>query len=291
MTSAAPPPRVLRIAVLGDSIASGLGVAAHSYADVLATAADPPMVVRNFSYTGFSVTDSLDLLPSVLQFDPDVVLVAHGIFEAVVIPNAEAMRWVPNRWRQKGWLDPRPYFSRRPLKGLYQRLESATRWRYKALLVALFGGGTPLTADAFHRQLRQLLDTLLSGTRAIVVLVTHCGIDGRFYPGSPASFAAFKAVVDQTAAHLKWTGRVVLCDVSETLESPSDCFADRFHPNAAGHRKIADALRARLLDWAALTARQTDLPDERRRTSREVLRTLGVGGSGSSFSDGRRARP
>src|SRR6516164_3165063 len=117
-----PPPhgidqRTMNIVVLGDSIAEGLGAAGKAYPDQLAERLSRRSGIEvrlvNLAYTAFQISDSVHLLGLVRSSSPDLVIIAHGISEALVRPAPRALRFAPARWRNKGWMDPRPYFSRR----------------------------------------------------------------------------------------------------------------------------------------------------------------------------------
>lgn len=175
-----------------------------------------------------------------------MVVIAHGISEAIVRPIPAALRFAPTRWRQKGWMDPRPYFSRRKLKRWAQETESALRWRYKVLLMKKFGGYTWTSPLEFEQSMKGFIDCVRDATAARVILLTHCGIDDTFFPGSSHSLSCYQQVLSRLACQMSQSGRVYLCDVSQSLCRWEDFFADHFHPNARGHAKIADALCALL---------------------------------------------
>ena len=200
------------------------------------------MSVINLSATGQTIADSLSLLPKIAACRPDWVIVSFGNFDAVVRPVPRAMRWVPPRWRAKGWLDPRPYFSKQLLRGLYQRLESAIRWRYRIVLLRVFGGESATSPTAFDAAARTLVADVLDRTTANVVLVTPAGIDERFYPGTSVSMLDCAAVFHAVSKAHSETARIAVCDLTGLLDRPADFFADGFHPNDRGHRKLADAI-------------------------------------------------
>lgn len=233
------------IAVMGDSIAAGLGVMGRSFADLLGQRCGllgRVITVKNFSGTGQTIIDSLSLLPQIVECRPDWVVISFGNFDAVVRPVPRAMRWVPPRWRAKGWLDPRPYFSKRLLKGLYQRVESAVRWRYRIALLRAFGGEPATMLEDFDQAAQTLVAELLERTTANVLLVTPAGINERFYPKTGNSMSACAAVFRTVATLQTGTGRVAVCDVAGLLDRSADFFADGFHPNVRGHRKLAKAM-------------------------------------------------
>lgn len=234
----------MHIVILGDSIAQGLGVAGRSYGDILAVelgGARERSQVTNLATSAAMISYSMTLLPDVIALRPEVVIIAHGITEAIVRPTPAALRFVPRRWRQPGWLDPRPYFSRRFWKGLYHRTESAVRWRIKVQLIKRCGAYTSMSTEEFERMLTETVETLLHRTMAHIILLTHNGVDERFYPGSLSSLNQYQHITEQVAADSQ-AERVQICDVSHSLDEWSDFFADHFHPNSTGHTKIAQAI-------------------------------------------------
>ena len=190
-----------------------------------------------------TISGSEDLLSDFEAIDPDFVMVAHGITEAIVRPTAAALRLVPSRWRMPGWLDPRPYFSRRMYKRCYQQLESAIRWRVKVILIKYRGGGTWMTLEEFDRRLTEFVRQLLDHTSARVLYSFPTARSmSAIFPGSPASLNAYQAIVRQLHERLKKKGRLYYCDVTRSCHLWDDFFVDHFHPNAKGHEKIAKAI-------------------------------------------------
>ncbi|HEX8323387.1 MAG TPA: GDSL-type esterase/lipase family protein [Tepidisphaeraceae bacterium] len=239
----------LKVVVLGGSIAEGLGVAGVAYSDLLR---DMGHDVANLAHTANQVSDSIRLLPSVLSIDPNVVVIAHGISEAIVRPGERAMRFVPRRWRTKGWLDPRPYFSRRPVHQIYQRIESALRWRYKSFLIRVIDRQVWTSELLYAEQLRDFIDVLLAASHTRVVLLTYPGIDEQYFPNSTESLERYRLRTHAVATEYVAGGRVSVCDLSGCLTLPDDFFADGFHPNHQGHRKIAETIGLFLHDAAAV---------------------------------------
>ncbi len=235
----------MKVAIIGDSIAEGLGVQGCSYGDtlcVLQKKTGTNVDLLNLAHTGYQISDSAHLLPKLYAFAPDLVIIAHGVTEAIIRPNQNAMRFVPPRWRQKGWLDPRPYYSRHWLKRLPQQIESTLRWRWKVCLLKVFGGETWMSETIFSEKLNACLDAILIQTSANIILLTQAGLDEKFYPGSPASLERYCDTIKQIAHSHKSNSRAYLCDISQLLDEWGDFFCDHFHPNREGHNKIANTL-------------------------------------------------
>ena len=234
----------MNIVLLGDSIAEGLGVTGCSYADGIAAnlrATQQEVQITNLAGSANQITSSQALLAKIVSMGPDIVIIAHGITEAIVRPVPSAMKFVPDRWRQIGWLDPRPYFSRRWWKRIYHKTESSLRWRIKVYLIRRYGGCTLMEMEEFERLMFETVAVLLQQTPANIILLTHNGIDEHFYPGSLTSLNHYKHSIERIVLDSQ-TPRVQLCDISDLLEEWSDFFDDHFHPNARGHSKIAKAI-------------------------------------------------
>lgn len=247
-------PRAFTIVVLGDSTAHGLGVAGHAYADQVAALLRADLkrdvIVHNFAKSASQIDESLTKLPAILELDPDFVVIAHGVSEAIIRPSARAMKRVPRRWQQAGWLDPRPYFSARLLKGAYQCIESVIRWRVKVCLIRLSEPTNWMARNDFENHTREALRTLLSRSRASIILLSSLAVDEEGYPGSPQSLKSFRRALASVAEAEQFKQRVTFVDISGSLDQWGDYFHNRFHPNRSGHQKIAERLFHEVLSFS-----------------------------------------
>src|SRR3981081_4697249 len=95
------------VIAFGDSIAAGLG--AHGRAFPVLLASGLGMNLIDHASSAQMVDHPLTCVDDV----EGVVIVMHGITEAIPRPPRAALRRMPRRWRDPGHLDPRPYFSTR----------------------------------------------------------------------------------------------------------------------------------------------------------------------------------
>lgn len=227
--------RVMKIVLAGDSIAAGLGVKDRSYGDLLAKELQAEFT--NFAESAKPVKETFENLSLIIDLDPDYVILAHGITEAIVRPRQDSLKYLPKRWRKPGWMDPVPYFSRRLVKRFLQKCESAVRWRIKNLFISFFGSVTFMSEQEYRACLERTVQTIKEQTSSKIILLSHSGIDERFYPGSHESLETFKRITKSLE-----DDRTVFINVSDKLEKWGDYFADHFHPNASGHAKIGEEL-------------------------------------------------
>lgn len=222
-----------RLLLLGDSVANGLGVRDRRYGKLIASRLGLDLI--DLSHTGWTVADSLDALNRLLpDARADVALVAHGVTEAILRPTPRALKYLPSRWRRRGWMDPRPYYSRKLRKRLPEKIESAVRWRIKAFILHNTKESHRLMSRGDYADGVVALVQLLKDRGARVIVVGPPAIDSRYFPRSQEA---------QNEYRQELVGRGLSpIDIATRLNCWEDYFLDHFHPNESGHEKMADLL-------------------------------------------------
>lgn len=136
-------------------------------------------------------------------------------------------------------MDPRPYYSRRWRRRFFERTESALRWRVKNVLIALFGGQQLMSAEAFVIYLEELVTLLRSRGTSRIIVIKPPDLDSKYFPGSAEAQVRYFENLPLL--------EIELVELKDKLEKWDDFFADRFHPNAVGHSRIAKILHERFL--------------------------------------------
>ncbi|KQR24025.1 hypothetical protein ASF79_01950 [Agreia sp. Leaf335] len=149
------------------------------------------------------------------------------------------VRLVPDRWRQLGWMDPRPYYSAALRRRILQKIDSSARWRVKNLLIRIGGSYSVMPYAEYATTLNELV-TELQDRSTRVIVVGPPDISERYFPGA----AAAERLYESAAQALD----VETLSLSGVLDLRSDYFGDQFHPNVQGHEKIASSLVSLLND-------------------------------------------
>lgn len=234
----------MKISILGDSIAAGLGVRGKSYSDLICCQLEQnhdDVEVYNYASSAMQLVDSRRFISTIVDNKCDLIIIAHGITEAIVRPKDKLLKFMPKRWRRAGWMDPRPYFSKKKLRRLGQKIESSIRWRIKVFLVNLAGGITWGSRMQFKKNLNLLINEVLQDNISQVLLLSHTGIDEKYFPGSLTSLNDYKNDIFDLVEKFN-TDRVKMLDISNICDEWGDYLDDNFHPNKEGHRKIADLI-------------------------------------------------
>lgn len=227
------------IAFTGDSITHGLGVVGHTYSDLMGSLLSATVI--NFAKSAMPIAEAKGMLDDIVGCNADYIVFSHLTVEAVIRPKPSALKYMPARWRRTGWMDPRPYFSRKLTKRVPQKVESFVRWQTKNMLIRFFQGTTIASESEYAADLRFMLTGLLERTKAKIIVLSHFGIDDRYFPGSTASMEKLSVRAWEVVEQLK-SPRLIWTDVSSICDRWSDYFADHFHPNKTGHEKIANRL-------------------------------------------------
>jgi len=217
----------MRIALFGDSITEGLGVRNSRYGQRVADALGAELI--DYSTSGWTIAQSLEEF-RVRPADVDWAVIAHGFTEPIIRPRLDGVP-VPQRWRQLGWMDPRPYYSSRLRRRILERIESAVRWRVKNFLIRTRGSYQFMSPEEYERSLIEFL-AVLRARGAQVIVLGPTPIDDRYFPNATSEMQKY-AEIDRLAAGDSFLS------VADSLQVWRDFFADHYHPNHSGHAKIA----------------------------------------------------
>ncbi|WP_067508165.1 SGNH/GDSL hydrolase family protein [Actinoplanes sp. TFC3] len=230
----------MRLAILGDSHAAGLGVHGRSYAVRLAEQLGAE--VLQLARTTQTVDEiGEDELQQLRAFAPTLVLVSFGAAEAFVHPSRMLQRILdrcaPKSWRGVAGLEPRPYFSRTTTRRLRQKLTSATKVVLKRSIIKVTGGFQRLPAGPYEDHLRALLDSLEPAVPKI--LIGLWAVDEHAFPRSNPGLVANDEVLRKLAAE---RADCVYVPTRDAVTRWDDYLADRAHLNDRGHDRIAGLL-------------------------------------------------
>jgi len=214
----------MKITVYGDSIAAGLGARGRQF----------PVLVAEL--LGAELDDRTGTAKTAVQSaagpanEASLVIIHHGTTDAMLRPSARALRLVPPRYREPGWMDRRPYYSTHRSRRLVERAESAVRWRTQRFLIRRTGvSSVPL--PEYTKAMNQLA---ARGDRVLVL--SHAGADSRYLPGTEERLDLYwEHAISATPTATHVDVRNVCCRWSDYLD-------DHFHPSASGHKAIAAAI-------------------------------------------------
>jgi hypothetical protein len=243
----------VRIAVLGDSHAAGLGVRGRSYAILLADRLGDAEVLQLARTTQTVAEIGPETVARVREFGPDLVVLAFGAAEAFVHPSRLLQRVLdrcaPKSWQGVAGLEPRPYFSGGLLRRLRQRVVSGGKVLVKRTIIAVTGGYHRVPADVFAGRIRELLAAL--GPDPVPLIVGLWPVDDRMFPRSNPQLRRNDAILRAAAREY---GAVYV--PPDGLHQWDDYLADHAHLNDRGHHHLAGLLWDRVRHPDATRARR-----------------------------------
>jgi lysophospholipase L1-like esterase len=234
-----------RIAVLGDSLASGLGVREHSYGRMVAKDLGAEAVLFKAKARRM-VDECTEQIPRLEKFGPDLVLISTGETEGFVHPTRlieqVLTKYGPKSWQGDVGLDARPYYSEDRRKRAKELLTSTVKVVFKNLVIRLGGGYSRMSHDQYRTELAQFLDAMEE--RGWPVVIAGIGYpNALLYPRSRRNLE----VIDRIQRELVAGRRLArLLPLDGVIDFRTDTQSDGCHPSVAGHRKIADAHHALL---------------------------------------------
>jgi hypothetical protein len=233
-----------RIAIVGDSLASGLGVR-EPYGRQLGKLVGAEKVLMKAKASRM-VDECTALVERLEAFQPDLVLISTGQTEGAIHPPQWAKdlisRHGPAGWQGEAGLDPRAVYSADAATARRERASTFVKVLLKYAMIK-FGGGRPRMDYAEYRlKLREFLDVM--GDKGWPVMVAGVGMPPQLYfPGSRKSLTTIDRIQREEIA-----GRsgVVLLRTDEFVDMKVDVLADHVHPTVKGHGDLARAHLARI---------------------------------------------
>jgi hypothetical protein len=234
-----------RVVVLGDSIASGLGVRENSFGRIAARELGAGAILFKAKVRRM-IDESAELLPRILDFNPDLVIMSSGNAEAVVHPGKTVedllTRYGPKGWQGDSGLEPRPFYSDEFAKRVRQRITSVTKVVLKNIFIRLGSGYSRMSLEEYVPRLEVFLDALTERGCA-VVLAGIADVDPLLFPKSGTNVDRFDAAQRRIVASRP---QVRLLRLRQIIDARTEVLADKAHPNLEGHQHIAREIRALL---------------------------------------------
>ena len=233
----------MKIAILGDSISQGIGSKMDNYEKSLKYMIGNSHEIRNFALTGTTIKYALEILPEVNAFNPDIVIMWYGNVDGMVRPKPNGRAYykiVPNRYKENGMLNPRPYYSKRQLKKILQKIDSFIRINLNKILLKLQGEYTWVNPVEFNELYNKFLDNIVTDKANIIILST-VAIDSTLFPGTEISYVKYNQIIKKMA----YEHNLIFVDAFNILKE-NGCwdlyYDDHFHLNKSGYDFIAKML-------------------------------------------------
>jgi len=233
-----------RIAIVGDSLASGLGVR-EPYGRQLGKLVAAEKILMKAKASRM-VDECIGLVERLEAFQPDLVLISTGQTEGAIHPP----QWVkdliakhgPKSWQGVAGLDPRAVYSAEAATARRERLSTMVKVLLKFAMIKLGGAVPRMDYEEYRVRFREFLDVM--GDKGWPVIVAGVGMPPQLYfPGSRKSLTLIDRIQREEVAG---RANVVLLRTDEFVDMKVDVLADHVHPTVKGHGDLARAHLARI---------------------------------------------
>lgn len=244
------------LAVLGDSVATSLGLAeSKGHWPSVIRGSRPGLRIVSFAKVAGQINQSAARIDEVINAMPTAVIVAHGGRECLM-RTTTALRLIKTDPRLPARLNARGIV-RSVRRTLYRRVLDELTHERPRLLTAFIRLRPNLDAARFAELLDEIMDGILHRTTAPIIVLIPRGHSMGFHPWSTAAVAAVHECLRAWDQH---DDRVTVVDMGVDFEEdPTAYQLDGVHLSLLGHRRVAVTLLEALARAEAAPA-PTDSP-------------------------------
>lgn len=234
----------MKIVIFGDSISEGIGKRKINYSNALqlkmSEQCDDIQIV-NFAHTGTTIRYMEEQLRE-YDMDFDIVIIAYGNVDAMLRPDISHIpnyyKYLPNRYKQNGMLNPRPYYSSKLYKSIFQHIDSFIRWNLNKVLLNLQGSITWVSLEEFSQLYEKYVDSFLAKNIFVISLST-VQVKNKYFPGTNNEYIKYNEVISEICNR---RNGCVYIDIYNEIVNSDFFYDDGFHPNEKGYKKIAEMI-------------------------------------------------
>ncbi len=231
----------MKIAIFGDSISQGIGKQKKNYAETLKNKLGYENVeIFNFAYTGTTIKYLFENIDS-FGFEYDVAIIAYGNVDAMLRPNVNHKpnfyKYIPRRYKQNGMLNPRPYYSQKLYKKIYQHIDSFFRTLLNKVLLKVQGGKPWVSLEEFYDLYGKCISRLSDNNCKIIAMST-VQVPEKYFPGTNDNFVLYNEKIHLLAME----NGCSYIDLYNKLDKMKYFYDDGYHPNELGYNLIAEMI-------------------------------------------------
>lgn len=239
----------MKIAIYGDSISEGIGKRKINYSNYLKEIMEKKgekTEIANYAHTGTTIKYLTELLNNSVM-DYSVSIIGYGNVDAMLRPDLKHTpnyyKYLPNRYKQNGMLNPRPYYSKRWYKKWLQKCDSCFRTGLNKILLKLQGKTTWISMDEFRDEYVKCIRKIKKSGCEKIVLLSTVHVSDKYFPGTNVEYQKINLIINKIAMKEK----CIFIDLYSLLDESKYFYDDLFHPNNIGYEKIAEAIGQKLL--------------------------------------------
>lgn len=185
----------MKIAIMGDSISQGIGSKKINYSDILSNNHE----VKNFALTGTTTEYAIEIIDSVLKYEPDVVILFYGNVDALPRVKTNTLIYkkiIPKRYKRLGMLDPRALYTSNKFKKIFQKFDSNLRFRLKNFLINKQGYEQWVCLESFKKNYDIILNKLKK-RKIKVITISNVPISEKYFNYATEEYLKYNSVIKE----------------------------------------------------------------------------------------------
>lgn len=232
----------IKIAIFGDSISEGIGKLKINYTielEKLISNIYKKVKIDNYAHTGTTIKYLKTFEEEYKIKHYDIVIIGYGNVDGMLRPNLSSKyniyKYLPNRYKKNGMLNPRPYYSNKIYKKIFQKIDSLIRWNLNRILLKIQGTTTLVSLEEFQQEYFNVIEKNFKNTKKIILLST-VKVSDKYFPGTNDSYEKYNEKIQILKYSYK---NIKYIDLYNSLNKKEFFYEDLFHPNSNGYKEIA----------------------------------------------------
>lgn len=238
----------MKILILGDSISQGLGSKKINFCAALNERVGEKYNIINLAHTGTTINYALQLIPTIEEINPNIVIIQYGSVDVQIRPNRNGKIYshLPKRFKMNNgsMLLPRPFYSSRRIRNYAEHIENCFRTFFRKSIYLIDGTEQWVSKDEFYEKYTILCSYLKErGFDAIACSTMY--IDERLFPASQKEYKDANTIIASIAKRFSYK----YLDFFESFQKLVQDHGwdkyfnkDHFHPNRNGYIVMANLL-------------------------------------------------
>ena len=238
-----------KIVILGDSISEGIGKKMINYEMFLKEDMKNYEFI-NLAHTGTTIEYANQIYNQIIEKNPKYAIIFYGNVDAQKRANiwgekTNIKKYIPERYKHNGMLDPRPFYSKKWYRFLPDRIDNFIRFILKKIVIHFEGIIQLLPIEKFKKEYELLIKNLKNDNITPIIISTIY-LDDKYFLYSNIEYEKYNSFLKKLSKEYNCTYIDLYNKLKNKISSCNDFKKlysyDHFHPNIDGYKYISSVI-------------------------------------------------